>query len=149
MSVGNSIQNLVTLHYTRRIYNGRFVPNSTLSQQLGATNHADSVNKLIPELSTEKNAGKAQDQVTPLAARVFGVWTILAGIVRIYTARDVHNRALYELSLITHMVAAIHFSSELLFFKTLKLSGPQFFPLAAGFGGTIWMTLQYGHYVSN
>ncbi len=150
VSVGNSIQNLITLHYTRRLYNGVFVPNHAALRQSPANGKSaeDSVNKLIPASSTGKDTEKAQDQVTPLAARVFGVWTMLAGIIRMYTAQDTDNRALYQLSLITHAVAAVHFTSEILVFKTMRLTGPQLFPLAAGIGGTIWMTLQYSHYVS-
>lgn len=142
VSFGNSVQNLVTLHYTRRIYNGLFVPNRAPSDASG-----DSIDKLVPASATGKDAEKGQDQVTPLAARVFGVWTMLAGLVRVYTSHDVGNRALYQLSIITHAVAAAHFTSELLVFKTMHITGPQLFPLAAGFGGTLWMVLQYAHYV--
>ena len=149
VSVGNSLQNLLTLHYTRRIYNGLFVPNHA-ALRAGPTNGKhpeDSVNKLIAASTTGKDTEKAHDQVTPLAARLFGTWTMLAGFIRMYTAHDVGNRALYQLSLITHLLAAGHFVSELLVYKTLRLTGPQMFPLVAGIGGSIWMTLQYSHYV--
>ncbi|KJR81978.1 ergosterol biosynthetic protein 28 [Sporothrix schenckii 1099-18] len=141
VSVGNSLQNLATLHYTRRIYNGLFVP----SHQKG---NDDSIHKLIVASTTGKDTEKAQDQVTPLAARLFGTWTMLAGFVRMYAAHDIGNRALYQLALLTHVVAAVHFISELTVYKTLRLTGPQLFPLIAGTGGSIWMALQYSHYVS-
>ena len=108
----------------------------------------DSIHKLISASTTGKDTEKAQDQVTPLAARVFGTWTMLAGFIRMYAAHDIGNRALYQLALITHVVAAFHFISELTVYKTLRLTGPQLFPLVAGTGGSIWMGLQYGHYVS-
>lgn len=111
----------------------------------------DSIHKLVPASSTANKDSdgneKAQDQVTPLAARVFGIWTMLAGFIRMYAAHDISNRALYQLALITHLVAAFHFISELTVYKTLRLTGPQFFPLVAGTGGSIWMALQYSHYV--
>ncbi|KIH89864.1 hypothetical protein SPBR_01042 [Sporothrix brasiliensis 5110] len=141
VSVGNSLQNLATLHYTRRIYNGLFVPSHQKSND-------DSIHKLIVASTTGKDTEKAQDQVTPLAARLFGTWTMLAGFVRMYAAHDIGNRALYQLALITHVVAAVHFISELTVYKTLRLTGPQLFPLIAGTGGSIWMALQYSHYVS-
>jgi hypothetical protein len=101
----------------------------------------------MPESSTGKDVEKARDQVTPLAARLFGTWTLITGIVRIYTAYDVHSPALYQLGVLTHALAAAHFTSELLVFRTLRLTGPQFFPLFAGYGGTIWMIMSYSQYV--
>lgn len=141
------MQNLFTLHYTRRIYNGQFVPNSSLHSTSTTKNPEDSVNKLVPASATGKDVEKSRDQVTPLAARLFGVYTILAGIIRVYGAYRVHDPVLYQLCLITHVLAATHFSSEIVFFKTLKLSWEQAFPLSAGFGGSIWMALQYHNYV--
>ncbi len=151
VAAGNALQNLITLHYTRRIYNGLFVSNPALLRTVGAAdfNPDDSVNKLILASPTGKDVEKARDQVTPLAARLFGAWTLMACFVRIYTAYDVGNKALYQLSLLTHVVAAAHFASEWLVFKTFRLTGPQLFPLFAGNVGTIWMAMQYGHYVAN
>ena len=145
VAIGNSLQNFKTLHFTRRIYNGRFVPNTRPSK--AGANPEDSVNKLIPESSTGKDVEKARDQVTPLAARLFGTWTLITGIVRIYAAYDVHSRALYQLGILTHALAAAHFTSELLAFRTLRLTGPQIFPFFAGYGGAIWMIMSYSHYV--
>lgn len=142
-AIGNSIQNLVTLHYTRRIYNGLFVSNPTAASP-------DSVTKLIPATTAAKQnkpAAAPSDQVTPLAARLFGVYTILAGVIRIYGAYRVNDPTLYQLCLFTHVLAASHFTSEILVFKTLKLGWEHAFPLAAGFGGSAWMTLQYSNYV--
>ncbi|KAJ9156388.1 hypothetical protein NKR23_g832 [Pleurostoma richardsiae] len=151
VAVGNSLQNLFTLHYTRRIYNGQFVPNPSLTRSgssgAGAPNPDDSVAKLVPASPTGKDVEKARDQVTPLAARLFGTWTLITGILRVYAAYRVDDPVLYQLGLITHLLAAAHFSSELLVFKTLRLTGPQIFPLVAGFGGSIWMALQYHAYV--
>ncbi|CAK7268043.1 ergosterol biosynthesis protein [Sporothrix epigloea] len=154
VSVCNSLQNLTTLHYTRRIYNNLFVPNpALLLEDAGSSkskrNPADSVRKLVLASTSGSDASKAQDQVTPLAARLFGSWTMLAGFIRMYAAHDVNNRALYELALITHVVAAAHFISELMLFQTLRLTGPQLFPLLVGTGGSIWMALQYTHYVQS
>ncbi len=86
--------------------------------------------------------------MTPPAARLFAVWTLVTGLVRVYAAYDISNPALYQLGFLTHVVAAAHFSSELLVFRTLRLTGPQFFPLLVGSGGSVWMALQYGHYVA-
>lgn len=140
-AIGNAVQNLVTLHYTRRIYNGLFVPNPAA--------RADSVHKLQPvtDAPTLKDKPTATDQVTPLAARLFGVYTILAGVVRLYGAYRVHDPVLYQMCLFTHVLAATHYTSEIFIFKTCRLGWEHAFPLGAGFSGSIWMTLQYANYV--
>lgn len=111
----------------------------------------DSVRKLQPVAGPAapslKDKPTGVDQVTPLAARLFGVYTILAGVIRVYGAYRVHDPVLYQLCLFTHVLAATHFTSEIVVFRTLRLGWEHAFPLAAGFGGSIWMALQYGHYV--
>lgn len=142
-AIGNAAQNLFTLHYTRRIYNGLFVSNPTAVSP-------DSVSKLIPAKTAAKQDKPAlapSDQVTPLAARLFGVYTSVAGVIRIYGAYRVHDPALYQLCLFTHLLAVAHFASEIIVFKTLKLGWEHAFPLSAGIGGSLWMTLQYSNYV--
>ena len=139
----NAVQNLLTLHYTRRIYNGLFVPRAS------ACSDPDSVAKLQPLADAPSLKGKptAVDQVTPLAARLFGVYTVLAGVIRIYGAYRVHDPALYQLCLFTHLLAAAHFASEALVFKTVSLGWEHAFPFAAAISGSLWMGLQYGNYV--
>ncbi|KAJ4422194.1 ergosterol biosynthesis protein [Gnomoniopsis sp. IMI 355080] len=142
-AIGNGAQNLFTLHYTRRIYNGLFVSNSSAASP-------DSVSKIIPAATAAKQnkpAAAPSDQVTPLAARLFGVYTILAGVIRVYGAYRVNDPALYQLCLFTHLLAVSHFTSEIVVFKTLKLGWEHAFPLSAGIGGSVWMTLQYSNYV--
>lgn len=151
-AIGNAAQNFATLHYTRRIYKGLFVPNPALTRGQAAvattrSNPEDSIHKLVPASSTGKDVEKANDQMTPLAARLFAAWTFITGVIRLYAAYDVSNPVLYQLSLLTHIVAASHFLSELLIFKTCPPSGPLVFPIIAGSTGSIWMALQYAHYV--
>lgn len=131
----------MTLHYTRRIYNGLFFLNPSAG--------ADSTAKLIAATPAHATKDKPTptDQVTPLAARLFGVYTVLAGVIRVYGAYRVHDPVLYQLCLFTHVLAASHFTSEILFFKTICLGWEHAFPLTAGFGGSIWMALQYNNYV--
>ncbi|KAL2022890.1 hypothetical protein VTK56DRAFT_4421 [Thermocarpiscus australiensis] len=147
VAMGNSLQNYVTLHYTRRIYNGRFVPNHSLPPATERFNPEDSINVVKPASSTGKDAEKAKDQVSPLAARLFGIYTFFAGLIRFYACYQLENPALYQLAIWTHVVAAVHFTSEMLIYRTVRFSGPQIFPFTAAYGGAIWMLLQYKHYV--
>lgn len=102
---------------------------------------------LKPASSTGKDAEKAKDQVTPLAARLMGIYTFMAGIIRIYASFRPEDPSLYQLGIWTHLVAGAHFTSELLVFKTINFSGPQVFPFLAAYGGATWMFLQWSHYV--
>ncbi|KAK4099714.1 hypothetical protein N658DRAFT_498196 [Parathielavia hyrcaniae] len=145
--MGNALQNYVTLHYTRRIYNGRFVPNHSLPSATARYNPEDSTNIVKQASSTGKDSEKAKDQVSPLAARLFGTYTFMAGAIRLYASYQLEIPALYQLALSTHLIAAVHFTTEMLVFKTIKFSGPQVFPFLAGYGGAIWMVLQYNNYV--
>ncbi|KAK3938256.1 hypothetical protein QBC46DRAFT_390760 [Diplogelasinospora grovesii] len=148
VSMGNALQNYVTLHYTRRIYNGRFVPNRSLPPASDKFNPEDSLAKLKPASSTDKDSEKAaQDQVTPLAARLFGTYTFMAGIIRFYASYELESRFLYHLAFWTHAIAAVHFTSEMLVFRTIRFSGPQIFPFLAAYSGSIWMIMQYSNYV--
>ncbi|KAK4110925.1 hypothetical protein N656DRAFT_799644 [Canariomyces notabilis] len=147
VSMGNALQNYATLHYTRRIYNGRFVPNHSLPPASEHYNPEDSTAVVKPASPTGKDSEKAKDQVSPLAARLFGTYTFVAGLIRFYACYQLENPAMYQLAIWTHVIAAIHFTSEMLVFKTVRFSGPQAFPFAAAYGGTIWMLLQYKHYV--
>lgn len=145
--MGNSIQNYTTLHYTRRLYNGRFVTNHSLPPASDRFNPEDSIAKVKPASSTGKDSEKAKDQVSPLAARLFGVYTFAAGIIRFYASYQIENSGMYQLALWTHVIAALHFTSEMFVYKTMRFSGPQAFPFLAAYGGAAWLILQYNHYV--
>ncbi|XP_013401314.1 probable ergosterol biosynthetic protein 28, partial [Lingula anatina] len=58
----------------------------------------------------------APSSVNGLAARLFGVWTLLAGILRIWCAIFTYNRPLYDLTLFSFVLAFLHFSSEVFIF---------------------------------
>jgi hypothetical protein len=146
--MGNAVQNLTTLHYTRRVYNGRFLPNSSLPRPSASYNPDDSVQKIVPVEPGDGRISTAQDQITPLAARLFGNYTFMAGLIRFYASYQLEDPYLYQLALWTHLIAVAHFTSELLLYKSMRFSGPQIFPLIAGYLGTVWMLMQWRHYVA-
>ncbi|KAK4210176.1 hypothetical protein QBC37DRAFT_390670 [Rhypophila decipiens] len=147
VAIGNSAQNYFTLHYTRRIYNGRFVTNHSLPSQTERFDPEDSTSKLKPASSTGKDSEKARDQVTPLAARLFGTYTFMAGVVRMIACYQLENKGMYWLGIWTHVIAAVHFTSEWLGYGTIRFTGPQGFSFAAAYGGMLWMGMQYHYYV--
>ncbi|XP_041354766.1 ergosterol biosynthetic protein 28 homolog [Gigantopelta aegis] len=61
-------------------------------------------------------------QVTGLVARLFGVWTLLAGVLRLYCAIDIYNKSVYNLTFVSFILAFGHFLSELCIYHTAHVS---------------------------
>ncbi|KAI1347076.1 hypothetical protein F5Y01DRAFT_307842 [Xylaria sp. FL0043] len=147
ISVGNSLQNYLTLHYSRRLYNGQFVPNSALPAKSANFDPEDSINKLTPASATNTKDGRTTDQVTPLAARLFGTYTFLAAVVRIYASYNLHIAPVYNITIWTYIIALFHFGSEWAVYRTAYLGPPILFPFFFATVGIIWMASQYSFYV--
>ncbi|KAI5926207.1 hypothetical protein F4810DRAFT_655936 [Camillea tinctor] len=151
IAVGNSLQNYATLHYSRRLYNGLFTPNPSLGPRTPSYDPDDSTSKLLPSSlppsSSPPKSGRATDQVTPLAARLFGTYTLVSAIVRLYASYHLHIGPLYDLALWTYVVALGHFGSEFLVYRTARLGAPVLFPFFFASVGIAWMVSQRGFYV--
>ncbi|KAI0264385.1 Erg28-like protein, partial [Gloeopeniophorella convolvens] len=113
-AIFNTVQNYITLHFTKRLYNNVQPPSQVM---------------------------------TPLQARTFGIWTLTASAVRLYAAYNIHNKALYDLALLTYLFAFAHFSSEILIYRTAKLSIPVLSPVVVSTTSLVWMISQYDFYV--
>ncbi|PFH59947.1 hypothetical protein XA68_11656 [Ophiocordyceps unilateralis] len=144
--LGNSVQTYATLHFTRRIYNRRFVRNAALPPASASFEPDDAVNKLVP---ASRDSNTASDQVTPLAGRLFGTWTLISSVVRCYAAYNLHLCPVYDIAIWTYVVAIGHFASELFVFRTMKLGMPQLLPLVLASCALIWMSLVRDHYVES
>uniref|UniRef100_A0A8H7KFL6 Uncharacterized protein n=1 Tax=Bionectria ochroleuca TaxID=29856 RepID=A0A8H7KFL6_BIOOC len=107
-------------------------------------NPEDAVNKLIPA----HNDPKATDQLTPLTGRLFGTWTFIISIVRLYAAYHLHHGPVYNIALWTYVVAFSHFASELFIFKSMTFGLPQFFPFTLATCALIWMPMVREYYVT-
>ncbi|KAL5600896.1 hypothetical protein BROUX41_005734 [Berkeleyomyces rouxiae] len=143
LAIGNSAQNFLTLHYSRRMYNGRFVKNPKLGKATTTYNPEDSVDKLVPATTSQEGI----DQMTPVAARCFATWTFLTSIVRCYVSYHLSFGPMYDLGIWTYVVALSHFVLELGYFKTMKLGGPQMLPLMFASSGIVWMINARDFYV--
>ncbi|KOS20448.1 Ergosterol biosynthetic protein 28 [Escovopsis weberi] len=143
ISVGNSFQNLKTMHYSRRLYDGRFIRNPKLGPATPTFNPEDSVHKLVPAHEDPR----AADQLTPLGARLFGTWTLLTSIVRCYAAYHLHSQPWYDLAMWTYVVALGHYASELFIFKSMTFGLPQYFPFTLATVALIWMPMVRSFYI--
>jgi hypothetical protein len=111
-------------------------------------NPEDSTNKLVPVKAVDVKPGSTTfDQVTPLAARLFGTYTMISAIVRLYASYHLDKEPVYMMAMWTYLVALGHFVSEGLVFKSYYLGGPQLLPLFFATTGTVWMLAQKGYYV--
>lgn len=146
ISIGNSLQTYITLHFSRRLYNGRFIRNERLPPASSKFNPDDSPDQLVP--ATHHDDPKAADQLTPLAGRLFGTWTFITCVVRCYAAYNLHLGPVYNIAIWTYVVALGHFASELFLFKTMTFGLPQFFPFMFASIALVWMPLVREHYVT-
>ncbi|XP_055332168.1 uncharacterized protein LOC129584088 [Paramacrobiotus metropolitanus] len=55
---------------------------------------------------------------TELAARTYGLWTLLAGVIRFLYAYNMYSWELFLAALTTFVVALAHFASELLYYRS-------------------------------
>ncbi|KAF4552946.1 Erg28-like protein [Elsinoe fawcettii] len=125
ISIVNSLQAYQSLAPTQKVYAG-------------------------PQPSTSgvpANTLKSTSPVTPLSARTFGTWTFITGIVRIYAAHLINQKAWYEIAMYTFAVAWGHFVSEWLVFKTVRLNAGSAGPLCVATGSLVWMWAQKDFYV--
>ncbi|KAK8105605.1 uncharacterized protein PG998_003919 [Apiospora kogelbergensis] len=153
IAVGNSLQNYMTLHFSRRFYNGRFIANKSLPPKTATFDPEDSTNKLIPVPAsatagaTKGKTANTVDQVTPLAARLFGTYTLISAIVRLYASYHLNLEPVYMMAMSTYLVALGHFFTEYFFYKTYYMGGPQLMPFFFATTGTVWMVMQKSYYV--
>jgi len=69
------------------------------------------------------------------------------GILRLYAAYNIHDKAWYQMSMWTYVVGLTHYFLEAFVFKTSRPSGPWLAPTIVASVGLLWSVAQYGHYV--
>ncbi|WVO13098.1 hypothetical protein L204_100709 [Cryptococcus depauperatus] len=102
-------------------------------------------NYFIVWQSKEVYAGKAEE-MTLLAGRLFGSWTMLASLVRGLAAYNIHDPIVYKLAICTYALATFHYTTELVVFKSVKPNRASIGPLVVGWTGLIWTLTQRNHY---
>ncbi|GAA5877220.1 hypothetical protein JCM3774_000121 [Rhodotorula dairenensis] len=95
---------------------------------------------------TRKVYGRAPQLVNPLQARLFGVWTLMSAAVRIYAAYNLHLKPMYDLAIVSYVLALGHFASEAMVYGTAGLQGLAG-PLIVSSTSLYWMISQYDVYV--
>ncbi|KAK4688454.1 hypothetical protein P7C73_g1660, partial [Tremellales sp. Uapishka_1] len=90
--------------------------------------------------------GKAHE-MTPLAARLFASWGLVAAFVRGTAAYNLSNAPVYYLAMATYAFAGLHFTSEMLLFGSVKPGRASLGPFVVAFTSTTWMYLQSDYYL--
>lgn len=75
----------------------------------------------------DKQFSLVPDQVSPLAGRLWAVWTLLAALVRLATAADSSQPALYLVCAASFAIAFVFYATELLVYSTVppaNVTGP-------------------------
>ncbi|CAG5115336.1 unnamed protein product [Candidula unifasciata] len=84
-----------------------------------------------------------EKNVSDLAARLFGIWTLLAGGLRLMCALDVYNKMLYHVTLFSFVLACGHFLSEVLVYGTATFTATIVAPVIVSSVSTILMAVGY------
>ena len=91
----------------------------------------------------------AAAQVTDFSSRMFGTWTLLSCLIRVYAAYRIEDESMYILAFATYVIAMTHFAVEWLGFGTMT-AGVGLLRVAIVPVVTMsWMLMQWGFYVKN
>ncbi|XP_078001226.1 ergosterol biosynthetic protein 28 homolog [Glandiceps talaboti] len=82
--------------------------------------------------------------VNPLMARLFGVWTLLAAIVRFYGALYIRHKPMYNLTLCSFVLALVHFPVETFIYGSCTVSIGVITPILVSGISVILMIIGYG-----
>ena len=85
----------------------------------------------------------APEKANDLAARLFGLWTLMSALLRLSCAILITNRALFNLTFLSFVVAFIHFLSEAFIYKTAPLTIGVLAPLIVSGVSMLWMAVAY------
>jgi len=89
----------------------------------------------------------AAAQVTDFGARMFGTWTALSCIVRLYAAYNIEDKSVYVLAFSTYAIAMAHFMMEWLAFGTMTFGVGLVRVAVVPIISISWMMMQWGFYV--
>jgi len=126
VSILNSVQAYTTLSYTGRVYSGSRKPSGSFKPG---------------------TAYPTTSPVTPLSGRLFGTWTMVQSVVRMYAAYNIDNPQIYQMAYWTYVIAFAHFMAEWRVYKSTTWALPLAFPVCIAAATLVWMPIQWGFYV--
>ncbi|KAJ8589015.1 Erg28-like protein [Rhizopogon salebrosus TDB-379] len=100
------------------------------------------------KLTRRLYTGVPSSSITGLQARTFAVWTLTSAVIRGYAAYNINNKTIYDMALLSYLIAFGHFTSEICIFRTAKINLPVLSPVIVSTTSLVWMIRQYDFYVS-
>ncbi|MCJ1332595.1 ergosterol biosynthesis protein [Thelotrema lepadinum] len=87
---------------------------------------------------------RSASQITPLAARNYGAWTLTSALVRAFAAYNINDKAMYALCLGTYVIVCADFLAEWRVYGTMRAEKRMLVGL--GFAGVsaVWMGVGWG-----
>jgi hypothetical protein len=103
----------------------------------------------IPSMRlTPRIYARARDEVSPLMSRMMGTWTLTSAMIRIYASYNINNAPVYQLCMISFMIAFLSFGLEVFVYKTAPLSSPGVYPAMIMSSVMFsWMYSSYSEYL--
>ena len=118
-----------------------------INVQVSLTSFGNTIQAYLTTKNTREVYVQSGPETTALSSRLFGTWTIVSAVVRLYAAYNISNPQVYQLAIWAYAIAWVHFMSEWMVFKTAAwgrgLAGPAFIST----GSLVWMFSQWGYYV--
>ncbi|KAL1923439.1 uncharacterized protein VTP21DRAFT_8419 [Calcarisporiella thermophila] len=91
----------------------------------------------------EARSGK----ITPLVSRLFGTWTVMSAVVRVYCAYNIRNKPIYDVTIWSYAIALFHFTSEMFVFRSAQLNRATMWPCIIASSLLSWMVYEYENYL--
>ena len=89
----------------------------------------------------------SDSQITDFGARMYGTWTFLSAVIRLYAAYRIDTNEVYVLVLWTYIIALGQFGSEWLAYGTMKMGKGLAPVLIVPSVSVCWMLVQWDFYV--
>ncbi|ELT92922.1 hypothetical protein CAPTEDRAFT_165270 [Capitella teleta] len=95
------------------------------------------------DFMAEKLYTVTPELVNALTARLFGTWTLLSAMLRLWCAFCIDNHAVFCLTFFSFFLAMAHFAGEIFFYHTAELTFGATSPLVVSGLSMLWMLACY------
>eukprot|EP00128_Syssomonas_multiformis_P017515 Colp12_sorted_trinity150504_noHs@15960 len=84
----------------------------------------------------------SEANITDLTARMFGSWTFLAGLLRLYCAADINSKSTYQVTMWSFALVFAEFAAEVFLYNTAALTPGIVLPFIISGGSFLWMAAE-------
>ncbi|AET39420.1 Erg28p Ecym_4362 [Eremothecium cymbalariae DBVPG len=106
----------------------------------------NSIQTYVSQDLTRKVYEGKPSETTALSARMFGTWTFVSAVIRLYGVFFLHEEHIFQLTFISYAIALFHFLTEWLIFGTCRLGKGSLGPFVVATTSLVWMYLTKEYY---